>query len=237
MLVRDRKRFDSTVTKAVVTVGQGRGFIIQHRVRFPPLKTKASSVGIKPQRVRNFIDYRLVVTAAHCLPYFPPCSSMSHYYERTYKRLLGPLGGLKPQVWAECLFADPIGDIAVLGSPDNQAMENEADAYEELTEEVPALRVATAPQSGRAWLLSLDGQWVPCAVTLGRNKGLSIDATPKIEPGMSGSPILADDGTAIGVLSIGAESISGGGVRKPEQTGLQPVLAHDLPAWLLRSAR
>ena len=86
-------------------------------------------------------------------------------------------------------------------------------------------------------MLSLDRQWVPCVVTLSRNRGLLIDATPKNEPGMSGSPILADDGTVIGVLSIGSESINGGGIRNPEKSSPQPVLAHDLPAWLLRSAR
>jgi hypothetical protein len=32
--------------------------------------------------------------------------------------LLGPLGG-KPTVWVECLFADHIFDLAVLGPPDD----------------------------------------------------------------------------------------------------------------------
>ncbi len=32
MVVRKRKRFDSKVTKAVVKVGKGRGFIIQYRM-------------------------------------------------------------------------------------------------------------------------------------------------------------------------------------------------------------
>jgi hypothetical protein len=37
-------------------------------------------------------------------------------------RLLGPLKG-KRTVWATCLFVDQIADIAVLGQPDNQALE------------------------------------------------------------------------------------------------------------------
>jgi hypothetical protein len=45
-------------------------------------------------------------------------------------------------------------------------------------------------------------------------KGLLTDATPKNEPRMSGSPILADDGTVIGVLSIGSESINEGGASR-----------------------
>jgi hypothetical protein len=75
---------------AIVKVGGGRGFVVQGE--------------------RD----RLVITAGHCLPDFPTCHSSSHTEERTYKALLGSLGE-KPAVWAECLFADPIGDVAVLG--------------------------------------------------------------------------------------------------------------------------
>jgi hypothetical protein len=82
---------------AVVTVGDGRGFVIKHR------------------------HDRLVVTAAHCLPRFPPCHGASYLEERTYSELLAPLGD-DLAVWAECLFADPIADIAVLGSPDDQEL-------------------------------------------------------------------------------------------------------------------
>ena len=35
-------------------------------------------------------------------------------------------------VWAECLFADPVADIAVLGVPDEQYLSSEAAAFEAL---------------------------------------------------------------------------------------------------------
>src|SRR5262249_44463616 len=76
--------------RAVVTVGDARGFIIEHT------------------------QHRLVVTAAHCLPKLPPAHPASYNHERTWK-LLAPLGE-KPAVRTECLFVDPIADIAVLGS-------------------------------------------------------------------------------------------------------------------------
>jgi hypothetical protein len=44
----------------------------------------------------------------------PAIGSISYLQERTYRALLGPLGA-EPTVWAECLVADPIVDIAVLG--------------------------------------------------------------------------------------------------------------------------
>jgi len=74
------------LTSSVVTVGDGRGFVIEDNRH-----------------------KRLVITAAHCLPHFPPCHGTSYTEERTYKKLLAPLKA-KPTVWAECLFADPIAD-------------------------------------------------------------------------------------------------------------------------------
>ena len=45
---------------------------------------------------------------------------------------------------AECLFVDPIADIAVLGRPDDQAFPVEFLAYDELVESLTPLAVADA---------------------------------------------------------------------------------------------
>src|SRR4051812_5465416 len=74
--------------RAVVRVGDGRGFVVEAG------------------------GDRIIITAAHCLPNFPPCASFSYTEERTYADLVGKIG-TTPTVWAECYFADPIGDIAV----------------------------------------------------------------------------------------------------------------------------
>jgi hypothetical protein len=93
------------MTNAVIRVGDGRGFIVKDagRARF------------------GWRNERVVITAAHCLPSFPPCHAASYSEERTYEALLGPLRQ-KPTVWAECLIVDPIGDIAVLGKPLSEHM-------------------------------------------------------------------------------------------------------------------
>jgi hypothetical protein len=44
--------------------------------------------------------------------------------------LLAPLGK-KPAIWGQCLFTDPVADIAVLGSPDEQSLSKEAEAYQD----------------------------------------------------------------------------------------------------------
>jgi hypothetical protein len=219
-MARKTKHPDSTTSKAVVKVGRGRGFVIEHRAEFAPFKVE-----------RRFLHHRLVVTAAHCLPDLPPCFGASHYHERTYPDLLGTLDARKPEVWAECLFADPIADIAVLGSPDCQLMYDEAESYGALTNEASTLRIGKAPRKGSAWLLTLDGQWVRCTVGLADN-GLWIDNSTKIDGGTSGSPIMTDDRTAIGVVCLGAEPSS------PDGTcgnWPNPVLEFHLPGWLLQT--
>jgi hypothetical protein len=196
---------------------------------------------------------RFVITAAHCLPFFPPCHGASYLEERTYKALLGPLGA-EPTIWAECLFADPIADIAVLGSADNQELSDEADAYSELTEGVRPLSIGEPVwQEGRAhisraipslgipeqrfvlyyeapaWLLSRDSRWFRCVVRHNGGMLMIVDPTEGIVGGMSGSPILTDDGLAVGIVCL-----SGGTSEVHTAGGPNPRLLYNLPGWLLR---
>ncbi len=85
-----------------------------------------------------------VVTAAHCLQKrvendelvgaLPPV--LSDLGQRTYTRFIGPRNE-EPTIAAECLFADPVGDIAVLGCPDGQALFDEAESYVKFTSLLP----------------------------------------------------------------------------------------------------
>ncbi len=210
--------------RCVVKVGKGRGFIIEHLVKFY-------------YPARAFVRHRVVVTAAHCLQELPPAHAMPNCEERTYEKLLGSLDGGKTEVWAECLFVDPIADIAVLGCPDNQQLGDEADAYHELTDNVPVLRIDDA-RSGRGWVLSLDGHWVRTTLEVFSGPDgmvLSIDPT---EAGMSGSPVLNDTGRAVGVVVVGQETVStANGERRNERAGPQPMLMRNLPGWLLQFQR
>jgi hypothetical protein len=45
-------------------------------------------------------------------------------------------------VWAECVFVDAMADIAVLGSPDNQELSDQAEAYDQLVDSMKPLAVA-----------------------------------------------------------------------------------------------
>ena len=56
------------LTAGVITAGSGRGFVVEGA------------------------GERLVITAAHCLPFLPPAQSFFGPKERTYGPLLAPLG-------------------------------------------------------------------------------------------------------------------------------------------------
>ena len=79
--------------------------------------------------------------AGHLLPHLPPSLRASYTVDRTYKRLLGTLDAKELTVWAECLFVDPIADLAVLGVPDGQELIDENKQYEVLTRTMTPLRV------------------------------------------------------------------------------------------------
>jgi hypothetical protein len=207
MTEQKNEKTESRLRRAIVKVGDGRGFMVE--VNHPILKVREP----------------VIITAAHCLPHFPPALGLISYLEeRTYRALLGPLGA-EQTVWAECLFADPIADIAVLGSPDGQDLYDEAAAYTEFMASMKPFVIGDAPKQGRefvqpklpnaivatgfwmdtpgkgpARLLSLDGQWIDVSVTR-RGPHLSVDQNELVVGGMSGSPIVLPDGRAIGLIS------------------------------------
>lgn len=207
---------------SVITVDKGRGFIIEHRSLF--------DFGNGFKRLRR----KLVVTASHCLPH-PPVMPCYSYKETTYANLLAPLGE-EPSVWAECLFFDPVSDLAILGEPDNQELGEENEAFTHLVDGRKPFAIA-APEAGEGYMLALDGvSWLPTPLIVHENlwgTGLSTGATLA---GQSGSPIVDSTGRAIAVVSIGTEVLNGGN-RTPVNCGPQPILKFQLPSWVLKTVR
>ena len=139
---------------------------------------------------------------------------------------VGPIGR-KPTVSAECMFVDPVSDLAVLGPPDNQDLSEECDAYEAFVEQLAAFSTADIlptplshemPEGEIGWVFSLAGKWQQCRMSQVGGplwlSGASIDA------GMSGSPILSANGRAVGVIV---------------SNHAQPRLWHGLPSWIFRA--
>jgi len=190
--------------EAVVSVGGGRGFVLRMR------------------------DENRIITAAHCLPQIPPdCADV---YERTH-RCVGPLGG-EPSIFAECLFVDPVADIAVLGCPDGEELENADFEWRDFIGKGGTLDVSALMDESpvRAWLLSLNGEWNPCSVRPSLN-GVMLwieQANGGIHLGMSGSPIVTDEGKVVGLVSRAR-----GAVDLCTEGGPSPRIQKNLPLWLV----
>lgn len=181
---------------------------------------------------------RYVITAAHCLPTLPPPEAALAYEEYTYFKLLGRFRG-KRTVAAEMVFVDPIADLAVLGTPDSQELPAKARAYENLVEAAVALPIADLPvkyhsnmpviSASNGWLFSLATQeWFSCQVLQNGGRLSLREMAEPVVGGMSGSPILTDDGAAIGIIVRGRND-----PERPDSI-LNPRLAGDLPGRLLR---
>jgi hypothetical protein len=220
---------NAELKNAVLRVGDSRGFVVERQHYLSGAE-------------------RIVITAAHCLPRLPPPYEqllqlptphpMRCLHEGTYSHLLGPLGA-DPTVWAECLFVDPVADIAVLGQPDGQELYEEAETYDRLVDDMTALKVADAPPpglelidgvgghkfknptpgKGSACVLSLEGHWIEGSVER-RRSALAFKPEKAFVGGMSGSPIIDGAGAAIGVVSVDMMS---------------PVIVDALSALLVRS--
>ncbi len=215
--------------KATIRVGDARGFVVNSG-RF--------TIG-NPGRY--------VITAAHCLPNLPPAHPWARIEERTFEKLLGPLGD-KPAISAECVFVDPTRDIAVLASPDGGEFPDEAEAYDQLVfHESSALRVGDLPESSSTWvrnrmkrnerlatvwLLHLDNEWLHCSAKTQSGCGIWLsEATKSLASGMSGSPCLSVDGAAVGVFG---NTVGATGLEDHREGGPQARLTQSLPGWLLR---
>jgi hypothetical protein len=213
----------ASARRAVLVVGYGRSFVVEPDAN----------------------ERRIIITAAHCIENallangtrgFPRAHLGRYQAECTYKALLAPIGS-RSSVWAECIFVDPVADIAVLGQPDNEDLSDKADAYDELVESMVALAVADAPAQGRervkagnqwiecptpgkgpARVLSLEGRWLKGQMVR-HGIWLSFEPDRFVVGGMSGSPIIDHTGAAVGVLSTGI---------------VNPVIADCVPAWFLR---
>jgi hypothetical protein len=196
----------------VLSVGEGRGFVVEHR------------------------GEHLVVTASHCLPWLPSGFGIAYSEEHVYRNMLGPVGSA-PIVACECLFINPIADVAVLGVPDTQTFSEEADPYRALLEYATPFRITEAPENGRGFLLSLEGEWFGCQVEwMKRIDGpLWVSKLAQsIEGGMSGSPIVSENGNAIGIVAASVME-KGKDAATDEFGASNPRLTRDLPLWLLRT--
>jgi hypothetical protein len=99
---------------------------------------------------------RFVLTAANCLPRLP---KPNRHRDTIHKNLLSPLNNKQQPVWAECLFVEPVSDLAVLTKREIPQPSERADAYDELVDPAASLRIGgwKMPESllFPAWLIPI----------------------------------------------------------------------------------
>lgn len=76
--------------------------------------------------------------------------------EKTYRDLLGPIDEAAT-IWCECLFADPVSDVAILGEPDGQDCYDQSEAHLAFTEAATPIKIRQGKMGESAWVLGLDG--------------------------------------------------------------------------------
>ena len=91
------------------------------------------------------------------------------------------------------------------------------------------------PGQGAAFVLSLAGQTIECAIERWNTFLAVQDDTVIIKGGMSGSPIVSTDGKAIGLVSTSHHVASPDAERARQfASPHNPVLRDNLPAWFFR---
>lgn len=194
-------------TGTVLRIGDGRGFVVDAE------------------------GDRMILTAAHCLHETLLVGAHSGSEDRLFRNLIGALGS-EPDVCCQCYFLDPIADIAVLGEPDNQMFFQEAEDYNNLLESMKAFTVGKSRAklgdelTRKGLVMSLKNEWVDCTLKRFGHGALWVTSTPIIR-GMSGSPILLENGAAVGVITTGSET-------PDSEHGPNAVLRENLPGWMLR---
>jgi hypothetical protein len=194
--------------RAIVRVGLGRGFVVRAG------------------------ESRFVITAAHCLPRssYPRPHLANGINQLTLRKIIGPLRSKQRTIWGELCALSLTDDVAVLSEPDCQDLSDQQDKFVAFTE--AAITIGKPPKfvapylwdeepGTEAFVLSLNGEWQACTV---HNNGRFLRLkNGDVKSGMSGSPIINNDGAAIGLIST-----SGGG------HSINPSLMDCLPPWLLR---
>lgn len=168
----------------------------------------------------------LILTAAHCIDWSPGGGMvLGDFFLETIvcdgRRIRGAV-----------LAVEPVSDIAVLGSPHDQAFPSDALAYEDTLELVEPVEVSTEDfdlfRDIPAAVYTHEGTWLEVMVQQCSDGAscLWLESTEQIEPGTSGSPILDQGGHLLGVVSN--TSIGHG------STGNFPRPHLALPVWVVR---
>lgn len=172
-----------------------------------------------------------ILTAAHCI-WWDGDGAMAlggHFLER-----ISTKSGA--QLFVNVMAAEPVADIAVLDTPDNQAFYEQADAFEAWCNETAAVPVSAQVleigESMPVHILTHKGTWIRGEITRYGLPGLPcgmiyIKPEEPIEGGTSGGPVVDAYGRLVGLVSW-----CGGDHCNQDVGGMMPVAHLALPRWI-----
>lgn len=168
----------------------------------------------------------LILTAAHCIGWSSEGEmALGEYYLETIECA-------RRQIRVSVLAVEPVLDIAVLGPPDNQALADDAKAYDETLELVAPVEICTEDfalfRGIPAAVYTHKGMWIDATAQQCSDGAprLCIETPQQIEGGTSGGPIVDERGRLLGVVSNA--SIGQG------STGTFPRPHLALPVWIVK---
>lgn len=192
--------------------------------------TKATVVILKKGGLGVLVSDNLIMTAAHCID----CNcegymALGDYFIEEIKTAQEKVLKVSP------LAVEPICDIAVLGSMDNQSFFDEARQFEvfcENTKSVPLCVSEIEPNEiFPVHTFTHKGTWVEGrAKYFSKNSPfLSIEYEEQIEGGTSGGPIINNYGELVGIVST-PSTVNG----SDNFNGYAPRPNLTLPVWVYR---
>lgn len=168
----------------------------------------------------------LILTAAHCIGWTAEGDmALGDFYIEDVETRDGRKLRVQP------LALEPVSDVAVLGSLDDQTFSAEATAFEDFCAEAPWVALCTSEfplfQPFPVWIRSHEGAWIEGTAQQCAPEALylAIDTQEQIQRGTSGGPVVNQAGSLIGIVSTYIER---------ECAALVPRPHLAMPARLLR---
>lgn len=183
-----------------------------------------------------------ILTAAHCVSWDTEGGmTLGDFYFQEVKTSDGQT------LSTSVLAVEPVADIAVLGSVDEQDCAEDADAFEEAITRISPVSLFLGKMrliDRREWryglpvlFFSQNRQWkkATAETTKSYQRGFTMKGVELPRPGDSGGPIVTPAGELAGIVSTGGDMASDQSCDHSSATA--PRLLHCLPAWVMKEIR